>query len=123
MGQKLGNFGSLVDHYERARRAYPKEVFTLLKTYLPKDPRILDLGCGTGISTRQLNSLGKVVGCDPDPIMLCSAREHEMGDITYVRGSAEELPFKDATFDVITAFASFHWFSNKRKALMKLKGF
>lgn len=119
---KLGNFGRYIRQYEKARRPYPKEVFIFLESLLKnKKPKILDLGCGTGISTRQLVSLGEVVGCDPDIRMLKAAKLHKKTGVKkYVLGSAEKLPFKNGIFDVVTAFASFHWFNN-RKALVEIK--
>jgi len=114
MSVKLGQFGEFVKEYEKARRPYPREVFTYLKRLLPnKNPKILDLGCGTGISTRQLAGTGQVIGCDPDPIMLKAARKHKrVNGERYVLGSAEKLPFKDNSFDAVTAFSAFHWFNN-----------
>ena len=114
--QRLGKFGDFVKEYERARRSYPLEVFRYFQQAVDiKNPFILDLGCGTGISTRQLVSLGRVVGCDPDSIMLTAARGHKTPTgIKYVVGKANKLPFRDAVFDVVTAFAAFHWFNDKK---------
>jgi ubiquinone/menaquinone biosynthesis C-methylase UbiE len=122
MPEKLGTFGSAVKQYEKARRGYPAEVFTFLKKMLPaKKSVILDLGCGTGISTRQLARLGKVIGCDPDSRMLRAARAHPtVNQETYVRGAAEKLPFKNSSVDVVTALSAFHWFDN-RKSLAEIK--
>lgn len=120
MRYKLSNFGPLVKNYEKARRSYPREVFDYLKNNLPKQPLILDLGCGTGISTRQLSNLGKVIGCDPDPVMLKVARKSKPKNVNYVLGSANRIPFKAGTFDAVSAFASFHWFDNK-KSIAEIK--
>lgn len=118
---KLGDFGSLVKNYERARRMYPKEVFSFLKSYIPKNPLVLDLGCGTGISTRQIAKFAKVIGCDPDPIMLRVAKKNKVSEKeNYVLGSSQNLPFKDETFNAVTAFAAFHWFDDK-KSLREIK--
>jgi SAM-dependent methyltransferase len=78
------------------------------------NPAILDLGCGTGISTRQLSRKGiKVIGADKDAQMIEGARSQDpLG--TYVIASADQLPFPDQTFDAVTAFSSFHWFAHER---------
>lgn len=122
MKKFLGKFGRQVKQYEKARRNYGEEVIKYLKKIISfKNPLILDLGCGTGISSRQLLKIGQVVGCDPDPIMLKAAQYHNNDrKIKYVLGKAEKLPFKNNFFDVVTAFASFHWFNDK-KALNEIK--
>lgn len=119
--QNLGRFNQHVEQHKRARSEYPRRVFGLIKKYLKvKKPLILDLGCGTGISTRQLVRIGEVVGCDIDAVMLKHARLNKAKNIKYVLGAAEKLPFKDKSFDAVTAFAAFHWFDNK-KALSEIK--
>ena len=35
-------------------------------------------------------------------------------EIRYVLGSAKKLPFKDETFDAVTAFSAFHWFYDQK---------
>lgn len=122
MINKLGKFGAFVKNYEKARREFPREVFIFLKSLLKtKSPLILDLGCGTGISTRQLAPLGKVIGCDPDPRMLRAAKRHgKIGKGKYVIGVADRLPFKDSIFDVVTAFSAFHWFDDA-KSIKEIK--
>ena len=120
--KRLGKFGDMVKDYERARRTYQPKVFKYLKEVISiKNPQILDLGCGTGISTRQLTPLGTVTGCDPDPKMLAAAKRHKIPKgIIYVVGSAHKLPFNDSTFDVVAAFAAFHWFNDK-KSIKEIK--
>lgn len=113
---KLATFGGQVEQYEKGRSGYPKEVFQFFKsTVKHKKPLILDLGCGTGISTRQLTKFGTVVGADPDPVMLRAARRHKNSGVKkYILARANKLPFGDETFDVVTAFSAFHWFDDKK---------
>jgi len=110
-----GRFGEFVKQYEKARRPYPAKVFKFLKSLIKTErPLILDLGCGTGISTRQLAKFSDVVGVDPDPKMLKAAKAYRAPRIKrYVLAKANKLPFKDNTFDAVTAFSAFHWFTDK----------
>lgn len=73
--------------------------------------RVLDLGCGTGVVARIAANLvgasGGVTGLDFNPSMLAVARsirvEHGSAEIGWVEGSADDLHFPDAWFDLVTA--------------------
>lgn len=110
-----GNFGNLSKQYAEARQDFPLEVidwfWLLVKN---QNARILDLGCGTGISTRQIaESGGVVIGCDVDKQMIVEAKKTNDG-LEYLVVGAENLPFSNAEFDAISAFSAFHWFANEQ---------
>jgi SAM-dependent methyltransferase len=70
--------------------------------------RALDVGCGTGLSTRPLRRLARtVVGLDPAAAMLREAKRARRA--SYVQGRAEQLPVTDASFDVVTIGCAYHW--------------
>jgi len=116
MKKYTGNFGKLAEQYDSLRPAYPKHITSLIYGAITsKKPLILDLGCGTGISTRQLahKKSSVVIGCDIDGKMLKAALRYKKSNISYKRAAAEKLPFPDDKFDVVTSFIAFHWFMNK----------
>jgi len=64
---------------------------------------VLDLATGTGIvaqAAASLTSEDRVTGIDPSQGMLEQARKGT--SLRYVRGIAERLPFKDASFDFLS---------------------
>lgn len=69
--------------------------------------RVLDAGCGDGALICAAASRGAVAtGIDPDPAMLAAARSRVRelaGDVTFVKGRIEQLPFREASFDVVVA--------------------
>src|SRR3989344_786630 len=113
--KKKGNFGVLVKQYDAARRGYPDSVFNFLRKLSPtKRPNILDIGCGTGIATRQLKQQGfAVVGADKDQRMIKVAKQKDKG-IRYIVAPTHKLPFRGKQFDIVTAFTAFHWFTDKK---------
>jgi arsenite methyltransferase len=70
---------------------------------------VLDVGCGAGmdslIAAQMVGPTGSVTGIDMTPEMIAKARrsvaETGLGTVTIVEGSAERLPFADASFDVV----------------------
>ena len=70
---------------------------------------VLDVGSGAGMDTlvaaQMVGPSGSVTGIDMTPEMVAKARGSvtEMGldNVTIVEGSAEQLPFEDASFDVV----------------------
>lgn len=81
---------------------------------------LLDLGTGTGTLARGFGLRGcNVTGLDPSQQMLAEAQRldaESSATVTYVEGRAEELPFGDATFCVVTAGQCWHWFDRPRAA-------
>lgn len=62
--------------------------------------RILDVGCGTGGNLEMLKNFGAAEGVDvsDDALEFCQSK-----GLTVHKGLAEELPFGDGSFDVVTA--------------------
>lgn len=71
--------------------------------------RVLDLGSGAGtdslVAALMVGDEGSVTGIDMTPEMLAKAQgaaeEAGLGNVTFVDGEAERLPFEDQSFDVL----------------------
>jgi SAM-dependent methyltransferase len=75
--------------------------------------RALDVGCGTGQSTVALLEVAdEVVGVDNSTEMLSHAIRH--AQICYIESQAEQLPFGDASFRLVTVALAFHWLDRQR---------
>jgi ubiquinone/menaquinone biosynthesis C-methylase UbiE len=71
-------------------------------------PRAIDVACGTGLSTVALKPLVReIVGTDVSEEMIRLAPVDPQ--TRYVVAPAEDLPFPDAHFDLLTLCAAFHW--------------
>ena len=62
--------------------------------------RVLDVGCGTGANLEMLKSFGEAEGVDvsDDALEFCRKK-----NLKVHKGLAEELPFENESFDVVTA--------------------
>ena len=67
---------------------------------LPAGARVLDAGCGSGRTLQELVDYGTVSGIELNSDAATLARGRELGDVQV--GRLEELPWDDATFDLIT---------------------
>lgn len=80
--------------------------------------RILDIGSGNGLLTSELAKAvgpsGKVIGIDPSADMRASAetRCSDMAQVELREGSAETLPFADASFDKAVSVQVFEYLTD-----------
>lgn len=89
---------------------------------------VLDVACGTGNFTRdfarEVGPAGLAVGIDVSETMLARAvadtRVAGIEAATYVRGDAQELPFRDSSFDAVCCFAALHLFADPMRALDRM---
>jgi SAM-dependent methyltransferase len=115
------SFGADAERYDRARPRYPVALIDKIVAASP-GREVLDVGCGTGISSRQFQAAGAVVlGVDPDAQMAAFARQRGL--------EAEVAKFEDwdpagRTFDAVVAGMTWHWvdpFAGAAKAAQVLR--
>jgi ubiquinone/menaquinone biosynthesis C-methylase UbiE len=90
--------------------------------------RVLDVACGTGalsrVLARRVGGSGRVVGLDPNPAMLevAGAQPPPGGaEIEFVQGSAEQLPFSDGEFSLVTCQQGLQFVSDRVPALAEFR--
>ena len=115
-------FGLTAKDYSSYRYGYPDGLYKRLIKFnigLP-DQKILDIGTGTGYLARGFAKQGAVVvGLDPSSELINEAKALDQAQnvtIDYVVGQAEELPFENFSFDVVTAGQCWHWFERNKAA-------
>jgi SAM-dependent methyltransferase len=108
-------FTVTVEDYRRHRPHYPEALIDWIVADGALGPGdvVVDVGCGTGISSRQLAARGlSIVAVDPNRAMLEAAQAEPAAGITWVEGDGETLPI-DAVIDgpvaAIVGAQSFHW--------------
>lgn len=96
---------------------------------LENGEKLLDVGCGTGtllIVAKKLNPDIDAIGIDIDEKILKIATEKTKKEnlkVSYLNASADRLPFKNSSFDVVVSSLAFHHlpFNIKKGAIFEIK--
>ena len=100
-------FDQQAEAYDRFRPTYPDAVIDELLGPVPEGLDVLDVGCGTGIATRQMAQRGaKVLGVELAPRMAEIARGHGV-DVEIA--AFEGWDAAGRTFDRVTSAQAWHW--------------
>ena len=111
------------DHFREHFTKYTRKAFQMLPKL--EKPRILDIGCGSGVPTIELAKLsnGKIIGIDInqsllDKLNLKIEEEGFSNRVKTMKCSLFEIDFPDESFDIIWAEGSI-WTIGFEKALME----
>ncbi|HXY16669.1 MAG TPA: methyltransferase domain-containing protein [Gaiellaceae bacterium] len=112
--------------YESGRRyrrlEEPRAAAAALLDPRPSD-RLLDIGCGTGITVRSLASrVERAVGIDISTSMIEYAREQTRGvaNVEFAVAESGELPFPEASFTAALCTFSFHHYPHPETSLREM---
>ena len=104
--QRMREFYETSETYKNLLAAhdetYLRHYVELVIHYAPPCSKILDLGCGNGISAKLLNQADfDVVGTDISSLFLKEAQDWENSRLRYQVCDVMELPFESESFNVI----------------------
>ncbi len=109
------------------RRAADVQQQAMLRAYLaevefPADGAVLDVGCGTGAVSRflaRLPGIGRVVGVDPSPVFIATARELAANEanLSFIEADGRTLPFESGSFQVVIFHTTLSHIPGPEKAL------
>lgn len=106
-------FLGFADVYDKARPKCPEKVKEILLKYLGNTPSlVVDMGCGTGLSTTIWSEVSiKVIGIEPSTDMLEIAKDNLSGldNVSFISAFSDNSGLNNNCADVITCSQSFHW--------------
>ena len=100
------------EHYDAHRPRTPETLLDILCVLAQAErPRlVVDLGSGTGLSTRAWADRAKeVVGVEPSGMRRRAEAETTTANVRYVEGWAQATGLPDGCADVVTCSQSLHW--------------
>lgn len=104
-------FKGFASVYDAARPAMPLYPVDVIKRYLGRLPeRVVDLGCGTGLSTVVWSGHCKeAIGLEPSDDMLAEAVKKQANGILFRKAYSHETGLPDLFADAVVCSQSFHW--------------
>ena len=104
-------FLGYADTYDEGRPKLPKKAIEILKIYLDKDiETIVDIGCGTGLSTEVCTLYSnRVIGIEPSIDMLEKAKTKENKKLKFIQGYGDKTGLENECADIVICSQAFHW--------------
>lgn len=104
-------FLGYADTYDEGRPKLPSKAIELLKIYLDNDiETIVDIGCGTGLSTEVCTSFANnVIGIEPSIDMLNKAKTKENEKMKFIQGYGDKTGLENESADIVICSQAFHW--------------
>src|SRR5215472_6370899 len=106
------SYDQWADTYDRhiSRLALPLAQHICALAKLRKGDRVLDVGCGTGVATREAARCvwpsGHVLGIDLSSGMIATANHHKTPGADYLVMDAESLELQDGSFDAVISLCA-----------------
>ena len=104
-------FTGFADIYDNSRPSVPQYPVEIIKRYLGKQPEtVVDLGCGTGLSTAVWSGNCKnAIGIEPSDDMRLIANKKSNASLKFIKGFSDCTNLCDNCADVVVCSQSFHW--------------
>lgn len=120
------HWATYADHYERVSLRHWQRLVDAVP--IAATTSAIDVGCGTGRSTRDLARLataGKVVGIDLSSRMLehgrAAAAAEGLDNVTFEQGDAQVHPFEPAAADLVTSVFGAMFFGDPVAAFRNIR--
>lgn len=115
----MGYYDSISKGYEELYAEEQLKKIEVIKKHIKLKPsdKLLDVGCGTGLTTEPWPC--KRYGVDPAPKLLERARQKDK--IEYKLAPAEKIPYPDNFFDVVISITAIQNFKDIEKGLKEIK--
>ena len=106
-------------YYSREGKISCRDIAALIRN--ESYDSLLDVGCGTGYLIDMLvkHHAADYVGLDLSTEMIRMAEKKQIPGARFINGTADNLPFPDAGFDIVTCSQSFHHYPYPEKAMQE----
>lgn len=122
IARRFGRAAASYDQAAELQRDVADELMARVRALdLPRRPRILEIGCGTGLLSQQLAALDPALLCltdiAPEMARMAATRQNLVSPLVM---DGTRPCFADGSFDLIAASMSMQWFDEPAVALPRL---
>jgi ubiquinone/menaquinone biosynthesis C-methylase UbiE len=112
-------YDDLSEGYEELHKEEQLEKIEIIRKFLQpkKEEKLLDVGCGTGLTTMPWGC--RRYGIDPASKLIEKA--HDKENIEYMVAPAEQIPYPDGFFDYVISVTAIQNFEDIEKGLLEMK--
>ncbi len=109
------SFNEAAEIYDRVRPSYPADLFDALFQMQPSQPRIVEVGPGTGQATKDLLGRGaSVLAIEIGPAMAAKLRSNLPSDrLSIAVGDFEITEIEAGEVDTVFSATAYHWISRE----------
>lgn len=116
-GKKIAEDAGRIWNWESAagKRRWERRV-RMLTSHITPGMKVLELGCGTGYYTKELEKTGaNITAIDISPDLLNAARSSIISDnVTFQIDNAYDMSFEDGVFDTVVGISVLHHLDMER---------
>lgn len=121
----MQSFGYEWKYFSKEYKIYPSQfehwIHPIKKSQL-KGKTVLDIGCGTGIHSRILESYGaRVISVDISMAVDVVYQKSKGKNIAVVQADIADLPLKTKKFDYVFSIGSLHHMDDPKKGILSVK--
>ena len=118
--QQLFGFWDQAAEYYQLARQYNMEATPerqRMRGFIPKGSAVLDVGSGAGENGFHIRDVANYTGLEYSSTAIEMAREFESPTCRYLQGDAENMPFEDASFDVVLSTHVIEHLTNPQRVI------
>lgn len=112
------SFDKYAQSYDEIRPKYPKEIYETIFKLIGEETKILEVGSGSGIATKELaKSKAQIYAVEPGENLhaISKVKLKDFDNVHCICDTFENIKLEENEFDAIIAATAFHWLKGENE--------